>query len=150
VSTASATTLHADGARDAHPPQTSGFVTGCCTMNNVFQTHETASRCAMQFSLAEATSYTLAGQLNVSTSGSFELARIRLTGPGGAVIELQELDPDDCDYSGDFSCELDADFSETGVLAPGVYELTAEMNGRPRAPSPSSSRDSTTAHTTSR
>jgi hypothetical protein len=136
VSTAGSTTLSAQGSRSGNPPfipATLTTVNGMSVVTQVIEHHATASRYQMQFSLSEATSYTLAGQIRVDTDAVFdagETTRIRLTGPGGAVIELHELDIEgDCEWVDFYYCSMDADVSETGVLAPGTYTLTAETIG---------------------
>ncbi len=84
---------------------------------------------SVDFDLSEPTPFLLTGQIDATGLLAASLARIRLTGPGGVVIALAELE-------GDGSC-LDPGCQELGTLpvneaatlSPGSYTLEAELTG---------------------
>jgi len=90
---------------------------------------ESQSSYSVDFDLTQPTPYHLAGEIGATSLLAASLARIRLTGPGGATLAEIEL-------SGDGSCldpsceDLGSDtLAQSGTLAPGSYTLLAEVDG---------------------
>jgi hypothetical protein len=94
-----------------------------------FNEVESRSSYSVVFDLSEATPFQLTGEIAATSLLAASLARIRLTGPGGATLAEIEL-------SGDGSCldpgceDLGSDtLDQSGTLAPGSYTLLAEVDG---------------------
>lgn len=94
------------------------------------ETHDTETRLAAEFEVAEGTPYQLTG--SVTTSGglfSSSSARITLLGPGGPLGEVEVVsdpncaDPETCGTVGPQPIAL------SGLLAPGTYTLEAVASG---------------------
>jgi hypothetical protein len=105
------------------------FNTGGFPITFHSENHDMESRLVVEFALAEATAYTLDG--NVLAGGlifSTGSARIRLSGPGGTIAEAQVDSDPNCV---DLSCSEvgPVPLAASGTLAAGTYTLEAVAEG---------------------
>jgi hypothetical protein len=121
-STIGANALHATGGFDISAG--SGSV-------GSYVREQPSSVYVVSFEIAEPTPYTLTGVLELELDGcdAHTQGRIRLTGPGGVLVSVEERfsgypDPDLC-----IDCRTSLPLDASGVLAPGSYTLDARVSG---------------------